>query len=178
MQANQSAPWRDRLATASAAEVGEELARAAADIVGELNFSTTMQMVLRDPEGEVAAKTWLDRLRKEVMAASTLIEGITDQNSDVREVLSCGLPSGRTDPLTPEMTKQFDCEIYQSTIPNGLELVCITRNVGLDELATTRHLEAAYLKFDPKVSEIYFDFPSRQKSALNTSAKSTAERER
>jgi len=160
-----SVPWRERLAHSSSAGVGEALARAATDVVGELSFSTIMQQILRDPEGEVAAKTWLDRLLKEVMAASPLIEGVTSQTSDVREVLNCGLPGGRSDPLATYMAQQFNCEVFQSTIANGLELVCITRNVELDELASTRHLEDAYLKFDPKVREIYFEFPSRGRIA-------------
>ena len=96
------------------------------------------------------------------MAASGFREGFSRDDSDVQEILSCGLPNGPVDLLAREMRKRFGGEVHRSTVPNALELVCVARNVRLDELASTPELRTAYDEFDPKVRNIYFDFQSRK----------------
>jgi hypothetical protein len=153
--------WRELLRQRSVAEILTELTRAANVVIGQLQLSTVLYEVCRDPQGAAAAEFWLDRLRSEVMAAASFREGFARTESDVQEILSCGLPHGVTDSLAPEMMKKFGGEIHQSTISDGLELVCVARNVRLDDLLSTSRLRASYEDFDPKVRNIYFDFQSR-----------------
>ena len=164
---NAQAGMLHRFASASAEDFSEEVVRAAQSVIGKLEFSAVMSLVLSDPQGATVARTWLKRLRDEVLAPATLREGIS-RDSGVRETLRCGLPGGAGDPLAREIAQRFNCDIQDSTIPNGLELLCISRNIQLDDLATTEGLKRAYEAMPPAVRDVLFNFPSRASAAEST----------
>lgn len=148
------------LARGVVADTVEELVSAAESVIGDLKFSSVMSLVLENPQGAVAAESWLRRFRDEVLAPARLHEGVS-RDSRVRETLRCGLPGGLADPLAREIARRLDCDIQDSTVPNGLELVCISRNIYLDDLRSTQDLRKAYEVLPQEVREILFDFPSR-----------------
>ncbi len=161
--------WHGLVRGRTAGDLFSELTRAAETVLGDLEFSALLSDVWGDPEGAAATDFWLDRVRQEVMAASGFREGFSREQSDVKEILSCGLPNGMTDVLAGEMKKRFGGEIHQATTANALELVCVARNVRLDELLSTPALRDAYEEFDPKVRSIYFDFQSHGNVVLSSS---------
>jgi hypothetical protein len=164
LKRSHAAPWRTRLSRATAAELCEELVRAGEEIVGGLNFSAVLATVLKDPQGATAANGWLRRLRQQVLEVAEPPDGGAG-GSNVRETLSCGLPEGESDPLARDIAKILTCRVHESTIPDGLELVCVTRNVGLDDLNSTQRIRDSYEKLAPNVRDILFNFPSRARVA-------------
>lgn len=148
------------LASALVADTVEEVVNAAGRVIGDLKFSTVLSMVFENSQGSVAANSWLKRFRDEVLAPAQLHEGVS-RDSRVRETLKCGLPGGAADPLAHEIKRRLDCEIQDSTIANGLELLCISRNIRLNDLRSTHDLRTAYEGLPEEVREILFNFPSR-----------------
>jgi len=147
----------------STSDTVEDLLNTVESALDDLSFSEAMSIVLDNPQGVMQANTWLKRFKDQVLSPASLRAG-TSHDSDVRETLRCGLPGGLANPLAREMARRFNCDVQDSTIPNGLELLCFSRNIRLDDLSSTVNLKTSYEKLPIEVRQILFNFPSRAQS--------------